>query len=206
MRTRSTSYAAQGPAPFGTVWLGVEVRGSPIGDFATNLGPVPEAAATSELADAADLRVAAVARDAGAEIGRALAADPKLCARCARTYMRAALGSLEDGRKIHAATPADAVRYRAVQAALWHSVKAAQREIAKINSELATGELGPAASDNPWAHIYEMTGAGWPMKTGQWSEYKACACGAPGSGDQPETMVGCAPDGRCGCGCGKADR
>lgn len=40
---------------------------------------------------------------------------------------------------------------------------------------------------SPYAHLYEQ--GGWPMKAGQWQDYKLCACGDPTDAKSEPTMI-----------------
>jgi hypothetical protein len=191
--------------------VGVEFDdGGPLGACVTALGPLhPDAMRDPVLLSAIEDCVTKIASVAGAAAGRALAADPRLCSRCLRTLLRAVLG---DGAANHAVTSARAGRplrpgddkgYAMAAPAVRHAAGQARAAMQALSDQLYVGMTGPiieqamtSVGPNPWDAFYEMTGA--PMKAGQWSEYKSCACGEPGTGQKPsalpvESMVGGLP-------------
>jgi hypothetical protein len=204
----STVSVLQPPVPTGAAWVLVHVPDSGLGDLLLTLGPGPVMLLTPELLSAADERVRSIATAAMAAVAQALASNPKLCSRCARTLMRAAMGSQADRDKVSNPTNGDDKRYMAAWQALEPQIRAARRDTELLSAQIQQGDIGvviqqaaqSAAARNPYGPMYES--AGWPMQAGQWGDYKACACGEPGTGQQPVQMAGALPSGACSCGCG----
>ena len=134
-------------------------------------------------------------------VGQAVAKNPQMCSRCARTLMRSALGSPDDAQLIlTGGKPGDRQRYAVAWGALGHGVQSVQGALAKLRQEAVAGVVAPrtavGATDadatlvvegSPWAHLYEQ--GGWPLKAGQWQDYKLCACGDPTAAKTEPVMI-----------------
>jgi hypothetical protein len=205
----------------GSGWVTVQAL-STLGATVTQVGPVPVLYITPTLTAAVTSRVRALVQQASDDASQAIAADSSLCSRCVRTLLRSAVGSAADASKIITPEqPGDQARYTAAWAAVGAHVQRIQRALAALSAEAATGQVRDAADDT-----LHVTGApnvgGAPIKAGQWSEYKLCACGDPSVEESKPTMIvagvnaphhaggrhhtGCGggppgTHGACGCGC-----
>jgi hypothetical protein len=203
------------PVPGGLTSVVLRAPDSALGDLALALGPAPSGVTRGMLIAIED-RVRGIAITAGNAVGRAIVENPNVCARCSRILMRAAMGNAADIAKVQDPGPVDNGRMRLAWAMLSSGARQAQLAMGGLNQEIQRGSV--QASPTRWPTTQEvtqveMTGAasiamdyaeasGAPVPLGQWTEFKACACAAPGSGGQPTTMVGAVPKSGCGCGCG----
>lgn len=188
-----------------TSWFDVS-HASSLGDSRTYVGPVPSHVLSPQMTAAVSSRVGAVVEQACEMVGQAIAKNPQVCSRCARTLMRSALGSPQDAQLIMSGgKPGDRARYDVAWKAIGKDVQAVQGALAKLRREAVSGvvTLGAAAlpathagagpdatltvEGSPWAHLYEQ--GGWPLKAGQWEDYKLCACGDPTVAKTEPTMI-----------------
>jgi hypothetical protein len=175
---------------------------SSLGDGRTFVGPVPSRVLSPAITAAVASRVGAIVEQACQLTGQAISKNPQMCSRCARTLMRSALGSPEDARLIMAGgKPGDRKRYDIAWKLLGKDVQSVQGALATLRREAASGivaaSTAPARTadpdvtltvkDSPWAHLYEQ--GGWPLKAGQWQDYKLCACGDPTVAKTEPTMI-----------------
>lgn len=174
------------------VWAGpaawIEVAyDAPLGHAVTYVGPMSPAIATPALAQAVGERVRRIVDRASEHVGQVVGAT-KCCARCTRTLMRSALGSPVDAAAVMLPQPGDIAKYAAAWKALGPSVRAAQVAMGRVRMEAVRGYVR--------ADDVEMTGAaalyqqgGWPLKAGQFTDYKLCACGNPTDAASKPTML-----------------
>ena len=115
--------------------------------------------------------------------------------------MRSALGSPDDAQLIiTGGKPGDRQRYQIAWKVLGKDVQSVQGALAKLRKEAVAGVVGAAKTHvgaspdvtltvegSPWAHLYEQ--GGWPLKAGQWEDYKICACGDPTVAKTEPTMM-----------------
>ena len=186
-----------------TSWFDV-AHASSLGDSRTYVGPVQSHLLSPQITAAVGSRVGAVVEQACEMVGQAVARNPQMCSRCARTLMRSALGSPEDAQLIMTGgKPGDRKRYEVAWGVLGRGVQSVQSALAKLRREAAAGMVsapephathtgaGPDATlvveGSPWAHLYEQ--GGWPLKAGQWEDYKLCACGDPTAAKPEPVMI-----------------
>ncbi len=172
----------------GSVWL-VFQSASPLGDVTTHVGPVGPGILTPAVIARAAARVQGMVTHANTQAAKALTADASLCSRCVRTVMRMALGSLPDANLVVAPEkPDDVPRYAAAWRAVGPQAQKVQRWLAELSAEAQQGYVLELADKT-----LHVTGApnvgGAPIKAGQWSEYKLCACGDPSVGESKPVMV-----------------
>ncbi len=179
----------------GMAWLDVRVSSS-LGETSPWLGPTAPVYVTPRLADAVCARVEGIVSVVAAAAGRAVAADPSLCSRCVRTLARSALGTVTDAAKVVSPdNPRDPARYTAAWRALGGPMLHAQAAVEALRQEVSAGSvLDPVdaaltvTGASKWRDHYERAGA--PLKAGQWTEYKLCACGDPTNVEStPEMLV-----------------
>jgi hypothetical protein len=174
-----------------TSWIDVAYE-SPIGEASTYVGPLPTRVLSPDFVGAVAARVRGVIEQASEHVGRAIAAHQKLCARCARTLMRSAIGSPVDAAAVvKGASAADRDRYATAWSAMGADVSAVQSAMARVRSDAALG-VAPRPTpqrvgDAALAHLY--TDGGWPLKAGQWADFKMCSCGDPTDPTAKATML-----------------
>ena len=186
----------------------INLPSSPIGDVRFGIrAPAP---LDSVAMDAVDRAARKIASYAGTVAEAAVSANSQLCIRCARTLMRAAMGDHAARQAVRAAaagTPlkaGDDKRYELVDKAIGDRIQQVRLATEELAQSVGSGQIAglveqifqQAAASNPWNPLYQQTGAGWPMKKGQWSDYKSCACGAPDSGQAPADMGSTDPMGQ----------
>jgi len=180
-----------------TSWFDV-AHSSSLGDSRTYVGPVPSHVLSPQMTAAVSSCVGAVVEQACQVVGQVVAKNPEVCSRCARTLMRSALGSPADAQLIMSGgKPGDSKRYDIAWKAMGKDVQAVQGVLAKLRKDAAAGRVthtGATDADatltvegSPWAHLYEQ--GGWPLKAGQWQDYKLCACGDPTIAKTEPTMI-----------------
>ncbi len=190
-------------------WVDVAYS-SALGDSHAYVGPLPSNVLSPALTEAVAGRLRGVIEQASEVVGQVLAQNSTICSRCARTLMRSALGSPEDSAVIIAGgKPGDDPRYALAWRALGKHVQVVQAAMQQLRDEAVAGAVQPpytptcavggsgAGDDHvdlslrvtgsPWAYLYEQ--AGWPMKAGQFDEYKLCACGDPTVDDPKIAMI-----------------
>jgi len=176
----------RGPAS----WIGVGYD-SPLGRSIAHVGPLPTRVLSPELVAAVGTRVRAAIEQVCQQVGIAIAEHPEICSRCARTMMRSALGSPEDAAAIIAPSkPGDRQRYELVWKAMGPQVQAVQAAMAKLRAEATSGtvlDAAPTHVGDATARLYKEEG--WPLKAGQWTDFKLCACGDPTDAKSKPTML-----------------
>lgn len=192
--------------------MGAHMPDSPIGELKTAVGPIhPTILRDHVLLDGIATRLEEIAAAAAQHVGQVVAAHSEVCARCARTAMRAVMGDrqaraiVEAAAAGHPAKPGDAQRYGVVDRYMRRHIVATRQAVAGLSAQLAAGDsravveqvMTRATEGNRWAQRY-LTGAdGAPMKMSQWGEFKSCACAPPSGGKSTPlpraSMVGSIP-------------